>query len=135
MRLARGLSQEDVARALDISLKTVGRLEREGRGHNLRRVRNFLVNLAPAGNDSSANTPSIRTFIEQQSMPGGPTLGAAFHELAVLLDRLPADQRAPAVQTFVDVQRQLDDGSIDPMKTLEAAAEVTVKAFSQFRRR
>lgn len=134
LRLARGLSQTDVARALDLSLKTVGRIEKEGRGHNLRRIRNFLEGLAPTETDAEAGTRSIRGFIEQESLPGGRPLAVAFHELAALLDRLPAEQRAPAVQTFVDVQKQLEDSAVDPLKTLEAAAQVTIKAFSQFRR-
>ena len=128
LRLSRGLSQEDVAKAVDISLKPVGRIEREGRGHHLRRVRGFLEQLA----GPSAGVQTVRTFIEEQSAPGGKPLALAFHELAGLLDRLPAEQRGPAVQTFLDVQRQLDDASVDPLKTLEAAAQVTVKAFSQF---
>jgi transcriptional regulator with XRE-family HTH domain len=132
LRLARGLSQENVAQALDISLKTVGRIEKEGRGHNLRRIRAFLEGLS-ATSDSTA-VQSVRTFIDHESVPGGRPLALAFHELAALLDRLPIDQRGPAVQTFIDVQRRLDDGAFDPLKTLEAAAQVTVKAFAQFLR-
>jgi transcriptional regulator with XRE-family HTH domain len=131
LRLSRGLSQQEVATAVDISLKTVGRIEREGRGHHLRRVRNFLEQLKP---ESATSVQAVRTFIAEQSVPGQKPLALAFHELAALLDRLPAEQRAPAVQTFLEVQRQLDDASVDPLKTLESAAHVTIKAFSQFAR-
>jgi|SRR5215212_4355304 len=133
LRLSQGLSQQDVAEAVDISLKTVGRLEKEGRGHHLRRVRNFLERLK--GEASPAESvDAVRSFIEQQSSPGGKPLAFAFHELAAMLERLPSEQKAPAVQTFLNVQRQLDDASVEPLKTLEAAAQITVKAFSQFAR-
>jgi transcriptional regulator with XRE-family HTH domain len=134
LRIAQGLSQVDVAKALDISTKTVGRLEREGRGHNLRRVRTFLEQFS-ASKDATASVQSLRTFIREQSVPGARPLSLAFHELAALLESIPDEQRSPAAQTFVDVQRQLEDASIDPLKTLEAAAQVTIKAFSQFRPR
>jgi transcriptional regulator with XRE-family HTH domain len=133
LRLARGLSQSEVARALDISLRTVVRLEKEGRGHHLKRVRNYLEDLAErAAERPAAGAEFVRSLIAQHSAPGGRPLALAFHELAALLDRLPGEQRAPAVETFIDVQRQLDDASLDPLKTLEAAAQITVKAFSQF---
>src|SRR5688572_28300791 len=90
LRVAQGMSQEDVAKALDISLKTVGRIEREGRGHHLRRIRTFLERLA-ADPPGITAVRSIRTFIEQQSVPGGRPLSLAFHELAALLDRLPVE--------------------------------------------
>ena len=124
LRLAHGLSQSDVARALDISLRTVVRIENEGRGHNIRRVRKYLEEL-PA---RAAERPAAGAEL----VPGGRPLALAFHELAALLDRLPVEQRSPAVETFIDVQRQLDDASLDPLKTLEAAAQITVKAFSPF---
>lgn len=132
LRLARGLSQSDVAKALDISLKTIGRVEKEGRGHNLRRIRRFLESLAPPMPGSTADGSGIRAFIEEQTVPGRGPLGLAFHELAALLDALPPEHRGIAVQTFVDVQRQLEDASVDPLRTLEAAAQVTIKAFSRF---
>jgi transcriptional regulator with XRE-family HTH domain len=134
LRMAQGLSQEDVARALDICNKTVGRLERESRGHNLRRVRKYLEGLAEARENAAAGAQSPRTFIREESVPAARPLGIALHELAELLHSLPQERRAPAVQTFIDVQRRLDDTAIDPLKTLEAAAQVTIKAFSQFAR-
>lgn len=133
LRLAQGLSQSDVARALDISLRTVVRLEKEGRGHHLKRVRNYLEDLsAKASKRPAEGAALVRSLIAEHSVPGGRPLALAFHELEALLDRLPVEQRAPAVETFIDVQRQLDDASLDPLKTLEAAAQITVKAFSQF---
>ncbi|MGZ5446085.1 MAG: helix-turn-helix domain-containing protein [Thermoanaerobaculia bacterium] len=133
LRVAQGLSQSEVARALDISLRTVVRLEKEGRGHNLRRVRKYLEELpARTAQRPEAGAEFVRSLIAEHSVPGGRPLSLAFHELAALLDRLPVEQRSPAVETFIDMQRQLDDASLEPLKTLEAAAQITVKAFSQF---
>lgn len=132
LRLTHGLSQQEVASALDISAKTVSRLERQGHGHHLRRVRSFLESLA--ANNPAAGVSSVRSFIRQEGIPGRPPLALALHEFAALLDQLPGEQKAAAVQTFIEVQRQLDDGTVDQKKTLETAAQVTVKAFSQFLR-
>jgi transcriptional regulator with XRE-family HTH domain len=133
LRVARGLSQTDVARELDISLRTVVRLEKEGRGHNLRRVRKYLEGLPSlAAEGTAAGSEFVRSLIAQHSAPGGVPLALAFHELAALFERLPAEQRAPAVETFIEMQRRLEGTSLDPLKTLETAAHITIKAFSQF---
>ena len=127
LRISQRPSQE-VAKTVEISPKTVGPADREGHEHHLRRIGSFLKSLAAS---PAAGGQSVRTFIEQASVPGAKPLSLAFHELAAMLDRLPAEQQAPAVTIFLDVQRELDDAALDALKTLEATAQITVKAFSQ----
>lgn len=70
--------------------------------------------------------------MSNQPPPLGSTL--VLHELVALFERLPRERRTEAARALLDACHQLDEADVDPFTTVQAGAQITIKAFSQFAR-
>ncbi len=135
LRKSLGVVRVEVTRQTGITPTTQRALENTGKGYRLAAYREFLERLAAGaeGVDTGAPPEAVKSFIASNSATtNARPLALVLHELSALFGGLPPDQVQPAARTFMDVQERLDDGTADAVRTLEAAAQVTITAFSQF---
>lgn len=135
LRAAKGLTQEEVARRLDMTVKTVVRREHDNRTDipSGRRIRTLLEGLAigdePA--DDSRPTDPVSRYVVQVGAAGATQIAATIlWEFAGLYGRVSPALRSDLAAMFLATEQELRDVIPDPAQRIERAARIVVTIFS-----
>lgn len=106
LRARARLTQEEVADGTGTHVSTIQRLEARGVGHNLRRVREFLLARQPV--DSEDGTPVTDPRISDIGV-NSAVPAAMYFALAKALEGMPVDEQARRVGVFAQIYEQIKE--------------------------